>query len=122
MGRTMTLGDVQKLLGAEVLSGEHLLETEVKTCFACDLISEMLLYTSPNTLLITSLTNLHVLHTAQVMDAVGVVFVGGKKPDASVIMNSVMSNVPLLTTTHLIFECCGLLYAKGMKGDKKRQN
>jgi predicted transcriptional regulator len=115
----MTLREVQNLLDADVLSGDHLLDAEVKTCFACDLISEMLLYVNPDTLLITSLTNAHIIHTAQVMDAIGVVFVGSKKPDAATIISSQHSNIPLLTTPHHIFECCGLLFTNGLKGDRK---
>jgi hypothetical protein len=77
----------------------------------------MLLYVTPKTLVITSLTNIHVVHTAHVMDAVGVVFVGGKIPDSTVITNSEKIDIPLFTTNHLIFECCGRLYAQGMKGN-----
>lgn len=115
----MKLSEIQKVLDAEVLCGRDLLERNIASCFACDLISEMLLYVSPDTLVITSLTNIHVVHTAHVMDAVGVVFVGGKRPDAAAIMKSEMSDIPLLTTQHLIFECCGRLYANGLKGNKR---
>jgi predicted transcriptional regulator len=115
----MKLSEVQKILDAVILCGDDLLHKDVHTCFACDLISEMLLYVTPKTLVITSLTNIHVVHTAHVMDAVAVVFVGGKKPDSTVIANSEMSDIPLLTTNHLIFECCGRLYAKGIKGNKQ---
>jgi predicted transcriptional regulator len=115
----MKLSEVQKCLDAEVLCGNHLLHKDVHTCFACDLVSEMLLYVTPNTLVVTSLTNIHVVHSAQVMDAVGVVFVGGKKPDTAVIMNGEMSDIPLFTTKHLIFECCGRLFSNGLKSDTK---
>jgi hypothetical protein len=30
-----------------------------------------------------------------------------------------MSNIPLLTTPHLIYDCCGLLFGNGIKGEKK---
>lgn len=115
----MKLSEVQRVLEAEVLCGNNLLYKNVYSCFACDLISEMLLYVTPNTLVITSLTNIHVVHTAHVMDAVGVVFVGGKRPDQTVIMNSEMSDIPLFTTNHLIFECCGRLYTNGMKSHEQ---
>jgi predicted transcriptional regulator len=114
----MKLSDIQNILEAEVLCGNDLLHKDVHSVFACDLISEMLLYVTPKTLVITSLTNIHVVHTAHVMDAVGVVFVGGKIPDSTVITNSEMSDIPLFTTNHLIFECCGRLYAHGMKGNE----
>lgn len=115
----MTLREVQQILDANVLCGDDCLEREVTTCFACDLISEMLLYVKPQSLLITSLINAHVIHTAQVMDASAVIFVGGKKPDEGVIKNGAINNLPLLTTEHLIFECCGRLFSKGLEGDKK---
>ena len=115
----MKLNEVQQILEAEVLCGGDCLEREVTTCFACDLISEMLLYVKPQSLLITSLINAHVIHTAQVMDASGVIFVGGKKPDEGVIKNGALNNVPLLTTPYLLFESCGLLFSNGIAGDKK---
>lgn len=110
----MKLSEVQEILDAEILCGDNLLHKDVRSWFACDLISEMLLYVTPNTLVITSLTNIHIVHTAQVMDAIGVVFVGGKKPDDSVITNSRMSDIPLLTTKHLTFECCGRLFLNSL--------
>ncbi len=113
----MKLIDVARLLKAEILCCEELFAREVKTCFACDMVSEMLLHVQSNALLVTSLTNAHILHAAQVMDALAVVFVGGKKPDVSIIKRSEQSGLPLMSTKKLIFECCGLLYAAGIRGD-----
>jgi hypothetical protein len=45
--------------------------------------------------------------------------VGGKKPDVAAIMNSEKIHIPLLTTNHLIFECCGRLFVNGLKANKK---
>jgi predicted transcriptional regulator len=116
--RIMTLRDIRNILNADVLCGEQLLDREVKTGFACDLISHMLAFASSDTLLITTLTNLHVIHTAEVMDAVGVVFVGGKKPSPSVIEQMNSSRIPLLSTELLLFKCCGLLFQNGIQGSK----
>jgi len=115
----MKLSQVREILEAEVLCGNDLLHKDVRCCFACDLISEMLLYVTPDTLVITSLTNIHIVHTAHVMDAVGVVFVGGKKPDESVISNGTIHNIPLFTTKHPTFECCGRLFVNNLKDTKK---
>lgn len=112
----MTLRDVKEILEAEVLCGDHMLDREVGTAFACDLISEMLAYADSHTLLITSLTNPHVLHTAEVMDAIGVIFVGDKKPDQDIIKKINHDDIPLLSTPFLIFKCCGLLFANGIEG------
>jgi predicted transcriptional regulator len=112
----MTLRDVTKILEAEVLCGEELLDREVGTAFACDLISEMLAFAGSQTLLITSLTNPHIIHTAGVMDAVAVIFTGDKKPDAEVIKKINNDDIPLLSTPFLIFKCCGLLFSNGVEG------
>jgi predicted transcriptional regulator len=117
--KAMTLRDIRNILDAKVLSGEHLLDREVRTGFACDLISEMLAFANSGTLLITSLTNPHVIHTAEVMDAVGVVFVGGKKPNTSMVEAMNDSRIPLLATDHLIFKCCGLLFEHGVEEGKR---
>lgn len=115
----MRLKEVQELLEAQILCGDdECLERDVKICFACDLISEMLLYLKPHSLLITSLTNAHVIHTAQVMDAKSILFVGGRKPDQMVIDSGAQNKIPLLVTPLLTFDCCGRLYKNGVRGDK----
>jgi predicted transcriptional regulator len=117
--KAMTLRDIRDVLDADVLCGEQSLDREVTTGFACDLISEMLAFASSGTLLITSLKNPHVIHTAEVMDAVGVVFVGGKKPNLSAMKHVGTSRIPLLATDLLIFKCCGLLFQHGVQGAKR---
>lgn len=112
----MNLKDIQKILKAEVLCGEHLLEREAETGFGCDLMSEMLAFAGSHTLLITSLINEHVIHTAEIMDAVGVVFVGGKRPAKEIIKKAEASDIPLLSTPFLMFKCCGLLFTNGLQG------
>ncbi|MBA4417585.1 MAG: hypothetical protein C0392_06715 [Syntrophus sp. (in: bacteria)] len=114
----MTLSDIQTILNAEVLCGHDAMDREVQTAFACDLISEMLAYAGSETLLITSLINTHVIHTAEVMDAVGVVFVGGKKP-ADAIINANYTGIPLLSTPYLLYKCSGLLFSNGIEGCKR---
>jgi predicted transcriptional regulator len=110
----MKLQEIGNLVVAEVLCGDDLLDTEIAGCFACDLISEMLIAVKPGALLITSLTNVHVLHTAQVMDASAVLFVAGKKPDQNMIKTGRANGIPLLATKRPMFECCGLIFSNGI--------
>lgn len=102
----MKFSQVREILEAEVLCGNDLLHKDVHSFFPCDRISEMLLSVTPDTLVIISLTNIHIVHTAQVMDSVGVVSVGDKKTDGSVTADSEINNNPLFTTRHPTFECC----------------
>ena len=116
----MILKEVQELLEAEVLCGDdECLKRDVRISFACDLVSEMLLYLKPHSLLITSLTNAHVIHAAQVMDANSILFVGGRKPPQAVIDSGASNKIPLLVTQLLTFDCCGRLFEKGVRGDDR---
>ena len=116
----MTLREIQAYLGAEVLCGEGQLDREVHEAFACDLISEMLASAGSHMLLITSLTNAHVIHTAEVIDALGAIFVGGRRPAEDVIeIVKKNSSIPILTTKCQMFDCCGLLFARGVQADRK---
>ncbi|HOF57057.1 MAG TPA: DRTGG domain-containing protein [Syntrophorhabdaceae bacterium] len=112
----MTLSEIKNILDAEVLCGEHLLGRKVKTAFACDLISEMLALANSNTLIITSLVNPHVIHTAEIMDAVGVIFVGGKKLTEDTIKKLDHGNIPVLSTPFVMFNACGMLFSNGIMG------
>jgi predicted transcriptional regulator len=118
----MTLREIKEILGAQVLAGEHMLEREVETTFACDLISDMLAFASSNALIVTSLTNPHVIHTAEVVDAAGVVFVGGKKPPESMMKEVDHGRIPLLSTDLLTFKCCGLLFVNGLKESRRNSD
>lgn len=117
----MKLGEIRGLLDAEVICGEQFLERNIETAFACDLISEMLASAGSHVLLVTSLTNPHVMHTAEVIDATGVIFVAGRKPSEEMIAAVLRDgSIPVFVTSLPLFECCGLLFAHGVKGDKKR--
>ncbi len=96
-----------------------MLDREVKTGFACDLISEMLAFAGSGSHHITSLTNPHLIHTAEVMDAVGVIFVGGKYLNLSLMSQIQNSTIPFLATDYLMFKCCGLLFQSGILGAKR---
>ncbi len=95
------------------------LDREVKTGFACDLVSEMLAFATSGTLLITSLANPHVIHTAEVMDAVGVILVGRKKLNSAMFKAITNSKITVLATDYLIFKCCGLLFEHGIEEGKR---
>lgn len=114
----MDLKEVKKLLDAEVLCGSELLAKPVSCAFGCDLLSDVLAFTPPNVLLLTGLTNIQVINTAEVIEAAGVVFVRGKRPAESVIDFARQKNIPLLATDYMLYESCGILYVNGLKGVK----
>lgn len=117
----MTLEDVKKILEAEVIVGSNLLNQEVKMACGCDLMSDVLSFVKPESLLLTGLTNPQVVRTAEMADVAAICFVRGKKPDPVTIEMAESKNIPLLTTPVPMFESCGRLWKQGLPGCSEYQ-
>ena len=112
----MTLVEIQSILLAEVVCGQEHLSREVRSAFGADLMSDVLAFSREKTLLLTGLTNVQVIRTADMGDLVGIVFVRGKRPAPEVIELAREKSIPLMITDIPMFESCGLLYQHGVKG------
>ena len=112
----MKLKDIKKILEAEVITGGDLLETDIKMACGCDLMSDVLSFAKSGDLLLTVLTNLQVVRTAEMADLAAICFVRGKKPDAETIEMAKSKDIPLLTTHLLLFESCGRFHREGLSG------
>jgi hypothetical protein len=110
------LREVQAILEAEVFTGADKLDLEVEAGFGSDLMSDVLAFACGRVLLLTGLTNTHVLHTAAMIDAVAIVFVRGKRPDENLIEAAAGMGLPLLGTRLLMYDSCGRLFQAGLKG------
>jgi predicted transcriptional regulator len=110
------LREVQIILDAEVLVGEAKLDMEVKTAFGADLMSDVLAYAVSGCLLLTGLTNMQVIRTADVLDIAAIIIVRGKKPSPETIKAAAEKGIPLLSTKYILFETAGRLYKHGIVG------
>jgi predicted transcriptional regulator len=109
IAKTITLADVQNLLGAEVLNGEDL-SIRISAIGASDLLSDVLAGSKMGTLLLTGLISTQVIRTAIVADLCGVVFVRGKKPGEDILALARESKIPVLCTPLKMFDAAGRLY------------
>lgn len=112
----MKLTDVREVLRAEVICGWDSLDGEVGSACGADLMSDVLVHSKEKTLLLTGLTNVQIIRTAEVGDLVGIVLVRGKRPGQDVIQMAESKGIPLMVTNLPMFEACGTLYASGIKG------
>ncbi|MHB8926802.1 MAG: hypothetical protein ACYC9Q_03935 [Bacillota bacterium] len=112
----MKLSAVARILAVEVLCGADKLESEVSAAFACDLMSDVLAFAAPKTILLTGLTNAQAVRTAEVIDAPAIVFVRGKRPGDKTVELAVEKGLACFLTRRLMYESCGLLYAAGLPG------
>jgi predicted transcriptional regulator len=111
----MTLKDVQNILNADVISGDHDLEKEIKCAFAAELLSDVLALSQEGALLITGFTHPQVVYAADAANLCAILFVRGKWPNEATQQLAIQKKIPLLTTSYMMFETCGLLYEYGLK-------
>lgn len=115
----MKLSEVRDILGAEVLTGGELLDSEVSSACGCDLMSDVLAFVKDRALLLTGLINPQVIRTAEMMDISAIVFVRGKRPDQSIIDLAESREIVLMTTAEPLYIAAGLLYTNGLRGKKR---
>lgn len=117
----MLLSEVLEALCGELISGNSAsLQMEITACFAADLMSEVLAFCAPGALLVTGLANVQSVHTADVADLKGVLFVNDKRPGPEVLRLAVQREIPLLATKLTMFAACGILYRRGLEPASKR--
>lgn len=112
----MKLYEIRDLLEAEVLCCDDKLDMEVVYVFGSDLMSDVLALVVGDTILLSGLTNIQAVRTAEMMDIKCIVFVRGKKPDDTVVELAKDKDICLMNTKHIMFTSCGILYERGLKG------
>lgn len=112
----MTIRDIKKLLNADVLACEDMLDKEVHTACGSDMMSDVLAFVKDQAVLLTGLLNPQVVRTAEMMDIICIVFVRGKNPDDAIIELAKEMHIVVMTTDMRMFEACGTLYENGLKG------
>ncbi|MBQ8474864.1 MAG: hypothetical protein IJ499_04305 [Clostridia bacterium] len=115
----MKIGEIQKLLSAELLCGEDKLETEVHSACSSDMMSDVLAFVKDQAVLITGLVNPQVIRTAEMMDMRCVVFVRRKTPGEDMIELAKEAGIVVMKSDLRMFEACGILYSAGLCGHAK---
>ncbi|MBQ9324540.1 MAG: hypothetical protein IJ246_02090 [Clostridia bacterium] len=112
----MTIQDMVRILNARVLLGEDKLDTPVYTACCSDLMSDVLAFVDEKTVLITGLTNPHVVRTSEMLDLKCLVFVRGKVPTQDILDSADEQGLVVITTKLTAFSACGMLYQEGLRG------
>jgi predicted transcriptional regulator len=112
----MTLDEIRAILQAVVLVREQDLQLSVERAYSADLMSDVLAFSDTNSVLITGLTNAQVIRTAEVSDIRAIVFIQNKRPEIETIALANDRKIPLLATGLSMFDTCGRLYEKGLRG------
>lgn len=114
----MKVSKVQEILKGDVLAGEEFLNEDIKYCYGCDLMSDVLAFVKHNVILLTGLVHPQVLRTAEMLDIQAIVFVRGKIPSEDLIELAREKDLIIISTKHSLYTSCGLLYKEGMLGEE----
>lgn len=110
----MKFSEIIRIVEGTILTRHHDSKLEIHCVAGCDLMSDVLTYSKPEALLLTGLTNAHVIRTAEMADLAAVIFVRGKIPTPEVVAMAEEKGLPLGCSPHSMFEMCGRLYAAGL--------
>ncbi len=105
-----------RILNARVLLGGDKLDTPVYTACCSDLMSDVLAFVDEKTVLITGLTNPHVVRTSEMLDLKCLVFARGKVPTDDILESAEEQGLVVITTKATAFTACGMLYEAGLRG------
>ncbi len=119
----MVIEKVKEILNCKVIyecgelkttSKNEKLNRVIDTACASDLMSDILSFGKPGSLLLTGLANSQSVQTADIMDVQTIVYVRGKKPKKETIKLAKEKGITLLSTKLLMYNACGKLYLNGL--------
>jgi len=111
----LKIGDIADLLKAEVLTPDLEMNREVEFAFSSDLMSDVLTGDYQKTVLITGLSNLQSIRTAEVSDIREVVIGRNKAVSQEMIGLAQEMDIFLIRSEYSVFRISGILYEAGIK-------
>lgn len=110
----MRFSEIIRIVEGSILTRQYDPMLDIISVAGCDLMSDVLTYSKPDALLLTGLTNAHVIRTAEMADIAAIVFVRGKQPSPEVVAMAEDKGKPLVSSPLSMFEMCGRLYQAGL--------
>ncbi|MGI6700021.1 MAG: DRTGG domain-containing protein [Christensenellales bacterium] len=113
----MTIEQIITALDARVLRGHDKLDQNIYCACCSDLMSDVLAFVNnEKTALLTGLTNIQVVRTAEMLDLKCLIFARGKVPDEQVLDAADELGLVVLTAPRTMFTCAGILFEGGVRG------
>ena len=111
----MQIGNIAELLKAKILTPELYLQRDVDYAFTSDLMSDVLTGDYDKTLLITGLSNLQAIRTAEMSDIREVIIGRNKKVSREMIELARDNDIILLQSSYSLYKISVILYESGVK-------
>ena len=110
----MNLQKIIKLADGILLTMNMDTDIEINGGYGADLMSDVLAFSQPDSVLLTGLTNPKVVRTAQMAEFRAIIFIRGKQPQAETILLAMQEDIPLVTSPYGMFELSGRLHKAGL--------
>lgn len=110
----MKLSELIELIDGKILTSNKTDNREIAGAMGADLMSDVLSSIKPEAVLLTGLCNPQVVRTALIADIRAIVFIRDKNPAQEAVDLANEENIPLITTTHGLYDACGLLFKAGL--------
>jgi predicted transcriptional regulator len=110
----MKLSEIIKVIDGAIVNEHTSFDPEVKGAYSADLMSDVLAYIQPDTVLITGLCNPQVVRTAQMADIRALIIVRNKRLPRETIELADEEQIPIVSTSYGMYETCGRLFQSGL--------
>lgn len=113
--KRVKLTEIIKLTNAKLVAGSTKENHNLQKAFSSDLMSDVLTLDDDKMLLITGLSNVQLVRTAEMADIDVVVLARNKKATTEMIDLANENGLVLLETPYSIFRTSGILFTNGLK-------
>lgn len=110
----MKLTKVVELVDAKVVAGD-LDDRLVEKGFCSDLMSDVLTIDTDRMLLVTGMTNIQIIRTAEMADIQAILLVRNKQMAPEVLKLAAENNMVVLQSPFSMFRAAGILHEAGLK-------
>lgn len=111
----MKRSEIVSLVNAHTLSCDDAPDCEIRVACASDLMSAILSISKPDCILLTTMEDSHLLHTARMLKVSAILYVRGVVPSRDIIEAAEDQGMVLLATDMSMFTACGVLYQAGLR-------
>ena len=111
----MKIREIVEILDAKVCCGEDLLDLDIRSACASDMMSDVLAFLKDQALLPSGLCNPQVVRTADMMDIRCIALVRGKTPTPDMMELAKERGIAILSSRMRMYNACGRLYEAGLK-------
>ncbi|MDP4183685.1 MAG: hypothetical protein Q8862_00810 [Bacteroidota bacterium] len=110
----MKVSEIATLLDAKIICGEKHKDENIEKAFSSDLMSDVLRIDATNLLLMTGLSNLQTIRTAEMADIGYILFVRSKKVTPEMIKLACENEIVIMESPYSLFKASGVLYNAGI--------